>query len=141
MLREKRNTIQYNHSLVGQKLRYGLICWATAPKFLLNKVNVLHDKIIRSITFSKACSSAGPLYRKLNVLPLEILMELEWGKIMYKFQNNMLPSAFDKYFTRPRHQHATRYANKNNFVQVRTSSAKERTLLKFIGPKNGLTFL
>ena len=112
------------HSLVGQKLRYGLICWATAPKFLLNKVNVLHDKIIRSITFSKACSSAGPLYHKLNVLPLEILMELEWGKIMYKFQNNMLPSAFDKYFTRPRHQHATRYANKNNFIQVRTSSAK-----------------
>ena len=25
------------HALVGQKLRYGLICWATASKFLLNK--------------------------------------------------------------------------------------------------------
>ena len=61
--------------------------------------------------------------------------ELEWGKVMYKFQNNMLPPAFDKYFTRPKHQYATRYANENNFEQVRTSSAKERTLLKFIGPK------
>ena len=38
------------HSLVGSKLRYGLICWATAPKYLLNKVNVIHNKIIFLLT-------------------------------------------------------------------------------------------
>ena len=62
-------------------------------------------------------------------------MELEWGKMMYKYQNHMLPPAFDTYFTRPRHHHATRYANTNNFEQVRTSTVKERTLLKYLGPK------
>ena len=123
------------HSLVGQKLRYGLICWATAPKLLLNKVNVIHDKIIRYMTFSKSCSRVWPLYCQLNLQPLEILMELEWGKMMYKYQNHMLPPAFDTYFTRPRHHHATRYANTNNFEQVRTSTVKERTLLKYLGPK------
>ena len=123
------------HSLVGQKLRYGLICWATATKFLLNKVDVMHNKIVRYLTFSKVCSRVWPLYRKLEVLPLDILIELEWGKVMFKFQNNMLPKAFDCYFKRPSHHHATRYAKQRNFEQVRTSSAKERTLLKFIGPK------
>ena len=123
------------HSLVGQKLRYGLICWATAPEFLLNKINVLHDKIIRYMTFSKACSRVKPLYCQLNVQPLDILRELEWGKIMFKFQNQMLPKAFDNYFSRPKHNHATRYASQNNFEQIRAITVKERTQLKFIGPK------
>ena len=123
------------HSLVGQKLRYGLICWATATNFLLDKVDILHNKIVRYLTFSKTCSRAWPIYCKLNVLPLDILIELEWGKVMYKFQNNMLPKAFDCYFIKPRHHHATRYAKQQNFEQVRTNSAKERTLLKYIGPK------
>ena len=123
------------HSLVGQKLRYGLICWATASSFLLNKVNVAHNKIARYLTFSKACSRVWPLYCELKVMPLDILIKLEWGKVMFKFQNDMLPKAFDCYFTRPRHHHATRYAKQKNFEQVRTSNAKERTLLKYIGPK------
>ena len=123
------------HSLVGQKLRYGLICWATAPNFLLSKVNVLHDKIVRYITFSKACCRVQPLYKKLSIQPLNILSELEWGKIMYKFENKMLPRAFDNYFKKPSHGYGTRYAGRNNYEQVRTSSAKECTLLKVIGPK------
>ena len=126
------------HSLVGQKLRYGLICWATASQFLLNKVNVVHNKIVRYLTFSKACANAGPLYRELKVLPLRILTELEWGKYMYKFQNKMLPEAFDCYFKRPSHQHATRYA-KTNFEQTRIKNAKEKSLLKVIGPKKWTT--
>ena len=124
------------HSLVGQKLRYGLICWATASKFLINKINVIHNKIIRYLTFSKACSRAWPLYCELKVIPLDIMIEIEWGKIMYKFQNNLLPKVFDSYFKRPSHQYATRYAAQDNFEQVRTTnSTKERTLLKYIGPK------
>ena len=47
----------------------------------------------------------------------------------------MLPRAFDSYFKKPSHGHATRYATTNNYEQIRTSSAKERTLLKVIGPK------
>ena len=110
------------HSLVGQKLRYGLICWATAPAFLLNKINVLHNKIVRYMTFSQACSRAAPLYRQLNNQPLDILMEMEWGKIMYRFQNQLLPKVFECYSSRPKHEHNTRYATRNNFEQVRVSS-------------------
>ena len=122
------------HTLVAQKLRYGLICWATASKFLLEKINVVHNKVVRYLTFSKACSRAWPLYCSLDVLPLEILIELEWGKIMYKYQNKMLPAAFDSYFNRPRHHYGTRYAKQENFEIVRINNAKEKSLLKCIGP-------
>ena len=114
------------HALVGQKLRYGLICWATAPKFLLDKVDVAHNKIVRYLKLSKACSRAGPLYRKLELLPLNILKELEWGKIMYKFQSGMLPKAFSQYFRLPSHQYETRYAKQNNYEKKRISTAKEK---------------
>ena len=44
------------HALVNSKLRYGLICWATASQSLLEKVKIAHNKIITYMTFSKRCS-------------------------------------------------------------------------------------
>ena len=77
-----------------------------------------------------------PLYCQLKVLPLEILIQIEQAKTMYKFEHKMLPQVFDKYFQKPSHQYNTRYAiTHNNFQVVRISSAKETSLLKYYGPK------
>ena len=121
------------HGLVTSKLRYGLICWGSASKFLLDKVNVAHNKIITYMTFEKRNSRIWPLYCQLKVLPLRILIQVEYAKTMYKFEHKTLPEAFNSYFKRPSHQHYTRFA-KNNYEKVRITSAKEKSLLKFIGP-------
>ena len=77
-----------------------------------------------------------PLYQKLKVLPLNILIQIEQAKTMYKFEHKMLPQVFEKYFSKPSHQYATRYATtQSNFEVVRISSAKEKSLLKYYGPK------
>ena len=124
------------HSLVGSKLRYGLICWATANKTLLDKIVVSHNTIVTYLTFSKRCSRMWPLYSQLKVLPLNILIQIEQAKTMFKFEHKMLPQVFDKYFKKPSHHHNTRYATShNNFEVVRISSAKETSLLKYYGPK------
>ena len=121
------------HSLVGSKLRYGLICWGTANKFLLDKVKVAHNTIITYMTFEKRCTPLWPLYCRLKVLPLYILKKIEYGKTVYKFEHQMLPSVFDNYFNRPTHHIGTRYT-KINYNKMRHESAKQKTLLKFIGP-------
>ena len=128
------------HGLVTSKLRYGLICWATASKFLLNKVNVVHNKIVRCLTFAKSCYPVWPSFSTLKVLPLDIMIEIEWGKTLYKFQQNMLPKAFNNYFSTPRHQHSTRFAKQLNFEVVRIKFAREKALLNYIGPNvwNGI---
>ena len=124
------------HALVGSKLRYGLICWATAAQSLLDKVNVAHNKIITYMTYSKRCSRMWPLYQTLKVLPLDILIQIEHAKTMYKFENKMLPEVFNNYFQKPSHQYSTRYAStQNNFAMVRITLACEKSLLKYIGPK------
>ena len=123
------------HSLVGSSIRYGLICWGTANQNLLQKVNVIHNRIVRYLTFSLPCSTAWPLYCSLKVLPLDILIQIEWGKTMYKFQNKMLPLAFEKYFSKPNHEHATRFATSLNFEFVRANSTRDEAMLRIIGPK------
>ena len=124
------------HSLVGSKLRYGLICWATAAKSLLDKVNVAHNKIITYLTFSKRCSRMWPLYCQFKVLPLDLLIQIEQAKTMFKFENKQLPPVFDNYFKKPSHQYNTRFAStQNNFQLVRITSAPEKSLLKYYGPK------
>ena len=56
--------------------------------------------------------------------------------MMYKFEHKKLPQVFDKYFQKPAHQYNTRYASThNNFQAVRISLAKEKSLLKYYGPK------
>lgn len=122
------------HSLVGSKLRYGLICWATAQKFLIDKVNVAHNKIITALTFSKRCSRLWPLYCQLKVLPLKILIHIEYGKTMFKYQKKLLPSVFNDYFKKPSHAHFTRFSFHDNLEVVRTTAAFERSMLRYIGP-------
>ena len=124
------------HSLVSSKLRYGLICWATANKTLLDRINVAHNTIITYLTFSKRCSRMWPLYSQLKVLPLDLLIKIEHAKTMYKFEKKMLPEVFNDYFQKPAHQHNTRFAAlQNNYAMVRITSAKEKSLLKYIGPR------
>ena len=77
-----------------------------------------------------------PLYCQLKVLPLNILIQIEQAKTMFKYEHNLLSSVFDNYFKKPSHQYSTRYASTlNNFEVVRISSEKEKTLLKYYGPK------
>ena len=115
---------------------YALVCWATANQTLLDKVNVAHNRIITYMTFAKRCSRMWPLYSQLKVLPLDLLIKIEHAKTMYKFEKKMLPEVFNDYFQKPAHQHNTRFAAlQNNYAMVRITSAKEKSLLKYIGPR------
>ena len=128
------------HGLVGSKLRYGLICWATASQYLLNRINVSNNKIITYMAFSKRCVRMWPIYCELKVLPLEILIKIEYGKTLYKFVKKLLPSNFDDYFKKPAHHHNTRYATSNyNFEVMQLTCANDKSRLKYIGPKVWMT--
>ena len=115
--------------------KFLIICWGTTNQTLLQKVNVIHNRIVRYLTFSLPCSTAWPLYSSLKVLPLDILIQMEWGRLMFKFQNKMLPLAFENYFRKPNHNHATRFASSLNFEFVRANSSRDESMLRIIGPK------
>ena len=64
----------------------------------LNEIKVNMNKIIRAITNSSRYSSLSPLYKKLNVLKLTEIYELELAKFMHQLQNNKLPKLFQDLF-------------------------------------------
>ena len=68
------------HALVASKIRYGLVCWATAAQSLLEKVNVAHNKIITYMTFSKRCTRMWPLFCQLMCFHLIYLLKLNMPK-------------------------------------------------------------
>ena len=77
-----------------------------------------------------------PLFYQLKkILPLKILIDIEYGKFMFKSQNELLPELFDSYFWKPPHRHRTRYA-KNNLEKLRITTVKEESLLKYIHRNN-----
>ena len=54
---------------------------------------------------------------------------------MYKFRHGLLPPIFNDYFKKPSHNHNTRYAtSSDNFELLRISTARDKSLLKYIGP-------
>ena len=79
----------------------------------LNQLNVLHNKIIRAMTYSSFRTKITPLYKKLNLL-LDDIYSLELGKIMHKFNSGNLPDNFNHLFTPVNqvHCHATRSATR-----------------------------
>ena len=122
------------HGLVSSRLRYGILCWGTAAKTHLNKLNVIHNRVVRNITYKNRRDSAGPIYKLLNILPLSGLLLSEQSKFIYQFTNNLLPPIFDSYMTRPDHSHDTRYSSSQNFNRVRVRTNRAKNTIECTGP-------
>ena len=122
------------HGLVSSRLRYGILCWGSAAKTHLNKLNVIHNRVVRNITFNNRRASAGPIYEQLNILPINGLLLSEKAKFIYQLTNNMLPSVFNKYMERPTHNHNTRYAHNLNFSRIRVRTNRAQNTLECQGP-------
>ena len=123
------------HGLVSSRLRYGILCWGTATKTLLNKLNVIHNRVVRNITYNNRRASAGPIYKSLDILPLNGLLLCEQAKFIYQYTNNMLPSVFNNYLNRPDHNHNTRYTTNLNFSRVRARTIRGQTSIECLGPR------
>ena len=58
-----------------------------------------------SLKFSLSYLTGTTLEGTLKVLPLNILIEIEYGKTMFDSKLKMLPVVFDTYFVKPSHPH------------------------------------
>ena len=54
------------YSLAYSHLQYAIAVWGVAGKTDLKRLNVLHNKVLRAMTYSSYKSRVSPLYKKLN---------------------------------------------------------------------------
>ena len=88
------------YSLFHSNIQYTLLNWGRAPKSYLYNLKILQNKILRAILFCSSRSPTNLLYSKLKVLKLDDMINMEIAKFMFKFNNQMLPDFFNKYFTK-----------------------------------------
>ncbi len=124
------------YSLIYPYLYNGAVIWGNTYQSRINQLNILNNKVIRIMTFSKPRSHAPPLYKLLGILQVKDIVYTQKCNFMYDYVNNRLPEAFSNYFTHSSeiHQHYTRYST-HNFHLPSVSSNSGKFSLKFSGIK------
>ena len=83
----------YN-SLICSHLNYCLLIWGTNT----NRLFKVQKKAIRAVTHSKYVAHTDPLFKKLNLLKLPNMYEVQLCRLYYKLENNNLPQYFNNIY-------------------------------------------
>ena len=124
-------------SLVQSHLQYSLINWGRANNVTLHPLEIMQNKIIRASLFCHKRTLIGNLYVNFHVLKLSDLIKLEYVKFMYRFENNLLPVSFKKYFTNLDciHAYDTRSKQKSKYFLPRYQTNYGKKSLQYFGIK------
>jgi len=88
------------------------------------------------MTYSSFKTKVTPLYKKLNLLKLDDIYSLEFGKIMHKFHSGNLPDTFNHLFTPVNHVHchATRSATRGAYFGQMAHTKRGKRSLRHLSP-------
>ena len=109
---------QVYYSIAYPHLQYAITSWGKAPATYINKAQVQQNRLIRILSkIYKQKVILSSLYRKLNILKIEDIYNLEALKFMCKFKNKTLPTPFRNYFTPASnfYNYSTRNSKKGNY--------------------------
>ena len=100
----------------------------------MDKIFKLQKWALRTISNSHYRAHTGPLFVKYNVLNVYDMYKLETGVFMFKYSNNLLPVAFNNFFTTRSeiHDYQTRY--KDYYHQTRNVRTFSDHSIRTYGP-------
>ena len=112
-------------ALVYPHLQYGIIDWGCVCKTLLAPLQVIQNKILRSISHAKIKQSVSPKSKQMKILKLYDIHRMELAKFMFKLKNQLPPENFNSFFVSVSaiHNYNTRINQSDN-----KSLPRERTL-------------
>ena len=125
-------------SLILPYLNYGILAWGNTHKFLLDRLLLLQKKSLRIICNTNARSHTNQLFLQNKILKIEDLYSFQLGQFMYNYNNNTLPSVFNRMFPKNQsfHNYHTRQSNEFHLPLLRTLLAKNTFI--YTGPHFGI---
>ena len=123
-------------SFVYSHLQFSIGAWGGVGITTLNQLNLSHNKIIRTMTYSSFRTKITPLYKKLNLLKLDDIYSLELGNTMHKFHSGNLPDNFNHFFTPVNQVHcnATCSATRSAYFWQMAHTKYGKRSLRHLGP-------
>ena len=79
---------------------YCIEVWGNTSHCHLLPLFLTQGKIIWLITFSKHLAHTEPIFKSLNILPLNSLYYYRIGLLMYKVSNRLLPEALNELYVK-----------------------------------------
>jgi hypothetical protein len=107
---------------------YGIEIYANTSKAALDKLIKANNKILRILLNTNFDTPNIDLYRLFNVLPIPLLHEMSFVKLIFKFYNckHLLPEVYQRYYVSNSsvHNHLTRNKLNLHFTTVSTNYGK-----------------
>ena len=114
---------------VYSKLQYAIVAWGGCCDSKLNRLNVLHNNVIRILTLKNMPSnirlSTKTLFKSINMLQLKDIFQIELAKFMLKASRNDLPHGLNQFFTpiSALHRYPTSSSRKRVFYKPKANKA------------------
>ena len=104
------------YALIHSYLRYGILVWGNASNSSLEPLKALINKAIRIISFCPSGNiNLSQIYKELNLLNFENVLDLEYAKFIFKEKKGLLPTQIGNFFSTStnfcNHAHNTRVSN------------------------------
>jgi hypothetical protein len=94
-----KNKILFYNAYILSKIQYGIEVYGTAACSALKKVQTQQNRALKILYSKDFYTPTKLLHKELNILLVEDIYRLSVSKFVYKHQNDLLPSIFDKFFT------------------------------------------
>lgn len=123
------------HALVEPYIQYCNLIWGSHRTAVLSELYVCQKKLVRIITNSDRRCHSAPLFKKLDILTIFNINDLQVGCYMYAVVNKLLPEFFNSMFIRNStvHTHCTRNSTAVHQQQYRLNISKFS--IRICGPK------
>ena len=91
-------SIQLYYAYVYPHITYGIELYGTACQKHLNRLKVMHNRILKTLCSKPRRYSSIDLYNDVNLLTIENIHKLFTNIFVYKQRNGLLPVIFNEYY-------------------------------------------
>ena len=116
----------YN-ALILPHLSYAIAVWGSASKCFINKLEITQKRIIRLISGARYDQHTSPLFKKLKILKLNDLYELELIKLIHEHEYGTLPHSLQNSLPKITtiHSYNTR-TNRNLYIPCKNTEISKK---------------
>ena len=131
------SSIQMYKPLVEPYFRYGKTVWRLCNDNLIDKLQLLQNRVVRIITDTSYDSTDHPLLlTELGWLNIRQLIMFHLGIFMFKTNRGMTPQSVDNIFNNisDTHHYQTRGSLQNNYFRIPINKQITKTAISYSGP-------
>ena len=97
------------YSFVQSHISYNLLNWSCANTTAINPLRNCIKKVVRIIQFKNKYEHTLPIFKELNILPLDAQIKHKQAMFMWKLSNNLIPLPVSNLFNQINNNQNNKY--------------------------------